>query len=103
MNMTKQSYKLSRLLPKAELFGLQSQIQRSSTSIASNIAEGCSGTDKRLRKYLDIALGSAYELETQFLIIEENYSSIDSDIPSLIQELIGLQKGICYYRNSLPD
>lgn len=51
-----------------EKFGLTSQISRSAVSIPSNISEGCRGSDKELVQYLNIALGSSFELETQLEI-----------------------------------
>jgi len=53
-------------------FALGDQITRSSISIASNIAEG-SGRDseRELRRFLAIALGSAYELETQIMLARD--------------------------------
>jgi four helix bundle protein len=66
MDVARDSYALTRALPRAEMYGLASQIQRAAVSIASNIAEGSSRTsDKEFRRFLQIALGSAYELEVQ--------------------------------------
>ena len=61
--------------PKSEMFGLQSQIRRSAVSIPSNIAEGTSrNSDKEVARFVEIALGSAYELETQLMIANQlNY------------------------------
>ena len=87
MKMTKKSYRLSKLLQKAELFGLQSQIQRSSTSIASNIAEGDElGTIKNGIKHFWIAKGSIAEVVTQ-LILAQNFGYVsDSDARPLIDK-----------------
>lgn len=50
-------------------FGFKDQITRSSLSVPSNIAEGYGrGTNKELIRFLFIAKGSCYELETQILI-----------------------------------
>jgi four helix bundle protein len=55
-----------------EKYGLRSQISRSAVSIPSNIAEGCSRSSQiDFKRFLEIALGSSYELETQLIIIEE--------------------------------
>ena len=63
-------YKLSEMLPKEEKFGLRSQITRAVISIPLNIAEGSSRkSQKDFKRFLEFALGSAFELETQLLII----------------------------------
>ena len=65
-------YKLSNKLPKEEKYGLKSQITRAAISIPSNIAEGSSrSSDKDFKRFLEISLGSAFELETQLLIIQK--------------------------------
>ncbi|WP_296633861.1 four helix bundle protein [Polaribacter sp.] len=51
-----------------EKFGLKSQLSRCSISIPSNVAEGSSRTDKSFSHFLDIALGSSFEIETQLII-----------------------------------
>lgn len=62
-------YRASRQFPDDELYGLISQIRRSSSSIPTNIAEGCGrGTNADLRRFLQIGMGSAFELEYQILL-----------------------------------
>jgi four helix bundle protein len=59
-------YRDTERFPRAELFGMVSQMRRSAASIPSNIAEGFSRTGSRdYRRFLSIALGSCSELETQ--------------------------------------
>jgi four helix bundle protein len=59
-------YKLTHSFPKSELYGLSSQMQRASVSIASNIAEGRGRiNDGEFRQFLGIARGSTCELLTQ--------------------------------------
>lgn len=65
-------YDFVLLLPTEEKYGLRSQITRSAISIPSNIAEGSSRTsDKDYQRFLEIALGSSFELETQLLITKK--------------------------------
>ncbi|RCJ29493.1 hypothetical protein A6769_35715 [Nostoc punctiforme NIES-2108] len=65
-------YKFTRLFPQSELYGLTSQIRRSSVSVASNIAEGYGRRSKQeYVQFLHIALGSLRELDTQLIISKE--------------------------------
>jgi len=62
-------YELTDSFPKSELFGITSQMRRSSISIPSNIAEGSKrGTKKDFLYFLGISIGSGAELETQIYI-----------------------------------
>lgn len=61
-------HQLVRSLPREELYGLRSQMTRAAGSIAANIAEGVGrGGDREVVRFLDIALGSAMELECHVL------------------------------------
>ena len=62
-------YRVSAGLPKEEMYGLTSQMRRASASIPANIAEGCGrGSDADLVRFLNIAMGSAKELEYHLLL-----------------------------------
>jgi len=62
-------YALTANFPKAEKYGLVSQMTKAAVSIPSNIAEGCSRSSNReCRRFFEIALGSCFELETQLII-----------------------------------
>jgi four helix bundle protein len=62
-------YKLTQRFPKEETYGLTSQLRRASVSIASNIAEGRGRLNPgEFRQFLGIALGSAFEVQTQLLV-----------------------------------
>jgi len=70
--LTLQLYKDTQKFPKDELCGLTSQIRRASVSIQANIAEGRGrGADSELRQFLQIAMGSASELEYRLLLARD--------------------------------
>jgi four helix bundle protein len=69
MKLVVQVYKATRNFPKNEQYGLISQLRRSVISIPSNIAEGHGrSSDKEIVRFLDIARGSIFELDTQIEI-----------------------------------
>ncbi len=66
------SYQLAKQLPTEEKYGLISQLTRAAVSIPSNIAEGSSRkSEKEFHYYLEIALGSAFEVEILLIVIEK--------------------------------
>ena len=65
-------YRLTRAFPREELYGLTSQIRRCSASIAANIAEGCGRRgNAELHRFLQIAAGSASELDYHLLLARD--------------------------------
>ena len=68
MELTKLILDITDTFPTAEKFGLKSQMDRCSISMPSNVAEGSSRTDKSFSHFLDISLGSSFELQTQLLL-----------------------------------
>lgn len=87
MEIVNATYDVIELLPTSEKFGLASQCGRASVSIPSNIAEGCARKSvAHFIQFLETALGSTYELETQAMIIQSRF-----DLPSeLVNRLIAL-------------
>ena len=62
--LTLELYRASRTFPKDEMFGVTSQLRRAAMSIPANIAEGCGRDgDAELKRFLNISLGSACELD----------------------------------------
>lgn len=72
IELVKQIYLVSKEFPSEERYGLRSQITRTTVSIPSNIAEGASrNSDVEFKRFLEIAMGSLFEVETQLVIVEE--------------------------------
>ena len=62
-------YAATKQFPKDELFGMTSQMRRSSSSIPTNIAEGCGrGSNADFQRFLQMAFGSASELDYQLIL-----------------------------------
>lgn len=81
MDLVEKVYKITGKLPKSELFGLISQMQRSSIAIPSNIAEGAKREHKKeYIQFLSIANGSASELETQLILASKLYPEFKVEI-----------------------
>lgn len=90
--LVKEVYEFSSKLPTEEKFGITSQINRSAVSIPSNIAEGSGRTtNKEFVRFLEIAISSSYELETQLILAEDLF---DVSSKELIKNLNALQNRI---------
>ena len=93
-------YKATKEFPKEELYGLTSQIRRASTSIPTNIAEGCGrNTDADFARFLQMAMGSASETEYQLLLSldlgflnKEQYGKLNPDVTEVKRMLASLLK-----------
>ena len=72
IELVKCTYQLAKIFPNEEKFGMISQMTRAAVSIPANIAEGSSrNSDKDYARFLQIALGSAFELQTYFILCKE--------------------------------
>ena len=99
MSIVRNTYKVCEELPQSERFGLVSQIQRCAVSIPSNIAEGSGRTsEKEFAHFINIAISSSYELETQLLITKDLYST---EIDQNLIEIQILQKMIHNFKKKL--
>lgn len=100
IELVKLVYTTTQSFPKEELYGLASQMRRCAVSIPSNIAEGYGRlSNKELKHFLYISLGSASELETQLIIAkeldfinEENFDTLSLIINEEIKMIASLIK-----------
>lgn len=98
--LNKDIYSLN--LPYAEKKGLIDQIQRASVSISSNIAEGCGrSSNVEFARFLEIALGSAFEVESQLIlcfdlgyISESVLNNVEEKVTEIRRQLTGLIKSV---------
>ena len=96
-------YSATKLFPKEEIFGLVSQMRRSAVSIPSNIAEGYGRRNpKENKQFVNIAYGSAVELETQ-VIISEKLNIIIFDWQEIKNKLEEVKKMLYKYREYLSN
>nr|WP_138121049.1 four helix bundle protein [Bathymodiolus heckerae thiotrophic gill symbiont] len=98
MELVERVYRMTKVFPKEERYGLTSQICRVAVSVPSNIAEGqARKSTAEFRNFLSIALGSRAEVETQTLIAQRlRYVSSNQ-----IQEILLLLEEISKMLNSL--
>ena len=100
MELTVETYKLVKLLPKEEIYALSDQIRRAAVSIPSNIAEGASRTSpKEQLHFLEIAYGSLNEVMCQLELAKEldyiaqtQLKEIEEQYKAVAQMLSGLRK-----------
>ncbi len=98
------SYKLIETFPQTERYSLAQQITRASVSIPSNIAEGSSrSSDKEYHRFLEISLGSSFELETQYLIAKELHFGNQELIEKGLKQLDEEQKMIIAFQKILKS
>lgn len=100
--LVKEIYLATHKFPKDELFGITSQMRRSAVSIPANIAEGCGrDSDKELSRFLDIANGSAFELETLIILSldldflsQEEFENFDAKLNEIQKMIFGLKQSL---------
>lgn len=102
--LVKEVYFLTKTLPETEKYGLVTQINRCVISIPANIAEGSAKfSQKDFVRFLQISLGSAYELESHLILCSDlDFISPDT-VSSTIKDIQVLQKRIASlikYNNS---
>jgi four helix bundle protein len=101
--LTLKIYSLTKAsFPKEEIYGLTAQMRRSSSSIPTNIAEGCGrNSNPELRRFLIIASGSSSELEYQLLLAKDLEYISDTIYKGLHAEIIEIRKMIFAYVSQL--
>ncbi|MCF0191835.1 MAG: four helix bundle protein [Prevotella sp.] len=103
--------KITKFFPKEERFALADQLRRAASSIPSNIAEG-SGRASNLEfaRFIDIALGSAFESETQLIIAQrsgyltqEITDSLLADLRSIERRLNAFKRVLCQQKTMINN
>jgi len=95
-------YSVTADFPTDEKFGLTNQLRRASVSIPSNIAEGSSrNSQKDFSRFLEIAIGSAYEIETQLLIASDLGFLKENNLKNLITNIEEIIKMTSRFRATL--
>ena len=100
----KDIYLLSKKFPVDERFGLTQQIRKAVVSVLSNIAEGSGrGTNNDFSHFLDIANGSAFEVETQLILsLDLEYIS-QEEFDCINEKLQMIEKMIFNFNKSLKS
>ena len=96
--LTLMVYRFTASFPRDELYGLTTQLRRSSSSIAANLAEGCGRNgDAELSRFCSIAMGSASELDYHLLLARDlrllngaDYSELAGQATEVKRMLAGL-------------
>lgn len=102
--LVKEIYLLIADFPEDEKFGLISQIKRSVISVPSNVAEGAGrSSDKDFLRFLDIANGSAFELETQIQLAYDLGFINENDLQNISDKLTEVQKLIYGFKSKLTN
>ena len=101
-HLTLAVYKASATFPKAELFGLTSQLRRACASVPANIAEGCGrGGEIELARYFQISAGSANEAEYHLLLARDLGYLDTASYDLLLNELTEVRRMIHAYSTKL--
>lgn len=100
--LTLEIYKATKSFPKEELYGLTSQIRRAVVSIPTNIAEGCGRrSNAELANFLNIASGSASEVEYELLIAKELEYITAEEYNLWFQEISEIRSMLAAYMRKL--
>ncbi len=100
--LTLAAYKATATFPREEMYGLTSQIRRSCAAISANIAEGCGrGTNNDLARFLQMALGSASELEYHLLLARDLSLLERADYAHLAREVTEIKRMLTSFVKSL--
>ena len=102
MVLASEIYKASKFFPKEELFGLRSQTTRAAVSIPANIAEGSAKkSQKEFKYFLEVSLGSAFELETHLLIAKGQNWFPEEIIDELLSKVTEEQRMLSSFMTKL--
>jgi four helix bundle protein len=91
--LTIQLYRITSSFPRAEMFGLTSQIRRAAGSIGANLAEGCGRWgEAEFARYVQIAMGSGSELQNHLRLANDLGFVSESDYSASIKAIVGVRQ-----------
>jgi four helix bundle protein len=91
--LTLSVYQKTRTFPKEEMYGLTSQLRRAASSVGANIAQGCGRrSDPEMRRFLQIARGSANEVEYYLLLARDLQFLAADDFKELEAMVLEVQR-----------
>lgn len=98
------TYRLTETFPATERFGLIQQTTRAAVSVPSNIAEGSSRfSEKDYKRFIEISLGSSFELETQLLIAKAVKFGNEDILNSVLHKVDEEQKMLISFASKLSS
>jgi four helix bundle protein len=101
-SITLKIYNCTKEFPSSELYGLTSQMRRSSSSIPTNIAEGCGrNSTTELNRFLTIAAGSTSELQYQLILAKDLGYLNENLLKELYNETVEIRKMIFAFAQKL--
>lgn len=101
IEISSEIFQATKLFPKNEIYGLISQMNRAIVSMASNIAEGSNRENNHFKHFLNISLGSSFELQTQLIIAFNNQHITEDMVNKIENKIIEFQKMITGLINKL--
>jgi len=99
MDLAETVYQLTKAFPKEEIYGITSQIRRAVVSVPSNISVGAArSSPKEMHHFLEYAIGSLAELETQLILAKRlsyySESTVFDQINTTRALTLGLRKSL---------
>lgn len=104
MTLVTKIYNTTKKFPSEEQFGITSQIRRSAISIPSNISEGFGrNSDKEYLRFLNISVGSLFELQTQLEISKNIQYLTDEDFNLLYEDSREVERMLVSFINKIKE
>ena len=101
MEIAKEVLDLTDTFPSHEKFGLKNQMDRCSISIPSNIAEGSSRSAKSFSHFINVSLGSSFELHTQLMLAQHRDYISESNSVIIENKIEEFQRMTMSFQNTL--
>lgn len=103
-SFSKSIYSATAGFPKEEQFGIISQLRRASVSISANIAEGAGrSSDRDMCRFLDIALGSAFEVESLLYLSLDLGFLTEDEFKLLNEQVLEIGKMVSSFNQTLVE